>query len=273
VALAALLLLPLALAAVVERPAAGAQVLIAAHRGGALLWPENSLLAFRNALALGVDLLETDVHLTADGEVVVLHDPTLERTTTGRGPVREATLAELAAHRLRTREGTPTDEPIPTLAGLLDLLGPARAELLLEIKAGPGGQRYPGIEEKILGLVRARGLPARTVVMAFQPETVRRVRELEPTIRTALLIGRARGEPERGWPAEFVRRAREVGATHLGLNHRLLDGDVVAAARRAGIAVAAWTVNEEPEMQRVIGLGVDVLITDQPDLARRLLGR
>ena len=95
---------------------AAAQPLIAAHRGGAALWPENSLLAFGNALGLGVDFVETDVHLTSDGEVVVLHDPKLDRTTTGTGAVAERRLADLASVRLRAADGTPTDEPMPTLA-------------------------------------------------------------------------------------------------------------------------------------------------------------
>src|SRR5262249_33847703 len=89
--------------------------LIAAHRGGALLWPENSLLAFRNAIDMGADFVEFDVHLSRDGEVIVIHDPTLDRTTTGVGPVRERTLAELKSLRLKDRAGTITAEPIPTL--------------------------------------------------------------------------------------------------------------------------------------------------------------
>ena len=102
--------------AVAVSAAAGPGVQVAAHRGGALLWPENSLLAFRNALALGTDLLELDVHLTADGELVVIHDPTLERTSTGTGAVGGARLADLAGTRLRARDGAVTDEPVPTLA-------------------------------------------------------------------------------------------------------------------------------------------------------------
>src|SRR5215831_5837368 len=79
--------------------------LVAAHRGGAALWPENSLLAFRQALALGVDALEFDLHMTADGEVVVMHDATLERTTTASGRVRDVKLVDLAGARLKARNG------------------------------------------------------------------------------------------------------------------------------------------------------------------------
>jgi glycerophosphoryl diester phosphodiesterase len=136
-----------------------------------------------------------------------------------------------------------------------------------------GGRRYPGIEEKALALVRARGLLERTWVMGFQAETVRRVRELDPTARTVLLVSRGRTERERASPAEAVRLTQEAGAGWLGINHRLLDADVIAAARRAGVSVAVWTVNEEPDIRRVLGLGVDVLISDRPDLALRLAGR
>lgn len=253
--------------------AAGPATLVAAHRGGAALWPENSLLAFRSALALGVDALELDLHLTADGEVVVLHDPTLDRTSTGGGPVRDMKLADLAAVRLKARAGALTGERVPTFAQVLDLAAPTSVELVPEIKVDAKRQRYDGIEEKVLALIRARGLLARTTVQAFQVETIRRLRELEPQARTMLLVARGDVERDRARPAEAVRRARELGATDLGMNHRLIDADVMAAARAAGIRVAAWTVNEEADMRRMVGLGVDMVMSDRPDLAKRLMGR
>jgi len=253
--------------------AAGPATLVAAHRGGAALWPENSLLAFRSALALGVDALELDLHLTADGEVVVLHDATLDRTSTGGGPVRDMKLADLAAVRLKTRAGALTGERVPTFAQVLDLAAPTSVELVPEIKVDAKRQRYDGIEEKVLALIRARGLLARTTVQAFQVETIRRLRELEPQARTMLLVARGDVERDRARPAEAVRRARELGATDLGMNHRLIDADVMAAARAAGIRVAAWTVNEEADMRRMVGLGVDMVMSDRPDLAKRLMGR
>ena len=253
--------------------AAGPATLVAAHRGGAALWPENSLLAFRSALALGVDALELDLHLTADGEVVVLHDPSLDRTSTGTGAVRDLKLADLAALRLKTRDGAVTAERVPTFAQVLDLVAPTSAALLPEIKVDTNRQRYSGIEEKVVALIRARGLLARTTIQAFQVETIRRLRELEPTARTMLLVARGDVERDRARPAEAVRRARELGATDLGMNHRLIDTDVMSAARAAGIRVSAWTVNEESDIRRMVDLGVDILMSDRPDLAKRLLGR
>jgi glycerophosphoryl diester phosphodiesterase len=219
-------------------PAASAQPLFAAHRGGALLWPENSLLAYRNALALGADFLETDVHLTADGHLVVLHDPTLERTTTGRGPVRAVSLADLADVRLKAADGTVIGERVPTLMELLDLLAPSTARLLLEIKVGAGREAYPGIEEKALALVKARGLLDRVIVMAFEDAAIRRVRALDTGVRTTLLVGRGRVERARVPAAEAARWATDVGASELGIDHRLVDAAVVTAAR-AWSAIAA----------------------------------
>jgi glycerophosphoryl diester phosphodiesterase len=265
-------LVAIVLAAVVSATA-GPPVKIAAHRGGALLSPENSLQAFRNALAIGADFLELDVHLTRDGEVMVIHDPTLERTTTATGAVGAIRLADLGGSRLRAQDGAVTEEPIPTLARVLDLLRPSFAELLLEIKVDAARQAYAGIEEKTLALVNAKGLRERTVVMAFEPDTLRRVRALDAGIRTTMLVSRSRVERERATPATVVGWATEVGATSLGIDHRVVDAPLVAAARQAGLRLAAWTVNTESDIRRVLDLGVDIVISDQPDLALRLAGR
>jgi glycerophosphoryl diester phosphodiesterase len=262
------LLAVLALALVLPVAAQPARPLVAAHRGGALLWPENSLLAFTGALALGVDFLETDVHLTADGEVVVLHDPTLERTTTGTGAVRDARLADLAALRLRARDGSVTDERLPTLARLLDVLRPSGAGLLLEIKVGADRQPYPSIEDRALALVRAGGLLDRVVFMAFEAETIARVHAREPAARTLLLVSARRAGA--GGGADAVRWTVEAGASSLGLDYRAVDAATVQAARGAGVRLAAWTVNEEADITRMFGLGVDLVISDRPDLAQRL---
>lgn len=247
--------------------------LVAAHRGGAALWAENSVQAFRNAIALGVDALEFDLHMTADGEIVVLHDPTLERTTTGRGAVRDLKWADLAAVKLRGPDGTVGEERIAAFAAVLDLAAPTAVELMPEIKVDANRHRYDGIEEKVLALLRSRGLLERATVQAFQPETIRRLRLLEPRARTMFLMARGDVERMRARPGEAVPRARELGATDLGMNHRLIDADVVSAARDAGIRLSAWTVNEEADIHRMLALGVGVIVSDRPDLVKRLRGR
>src|SRR5918999_122660 len=163
----------------------------AVHRGGAALWPENSLLAFRNAIGLGARLLELDVHRTAEGEVAVIHDATLDRTTNGSGPVVAHTAAGLKPLRLRGLDGGQTDEWVPTLSEVLALAAPAGVGLLVEIKtpgppvryereqgrlrAGPG-PRYEGLERKVIEALAAAGVAGRAWIMAFNPGVLSEVR-------------------------------------------------------------------------------------------------
>lgn len=245
--------------------------LLAAHRGGAALWPENSLLAFRNAIALGADFIEFDVHLSRDGELVVIHDPTLERTTTGAGPVKDRTVAELKALRLKDRTGAVTEETVPTLDEVVAVAAQGKRRMLLEIKVDATRARYPGIEEKVLALLDRHGMAPSTVVMGFGAPTWRRVRELRPDIATCALYS-ARSLAGTSLAAELAM-LRAAGVPFIGVEHTVVDGAAVAEARKAGIGIGAWTVNDAAEMQRVIDSGAAILITDRPDLAKTLLKR
>lgn len=248
-------------------PTAAAAPAVAAHRGGALLWPENSLTAFRGALALGVDLVELDVHQTRDGEVVVLHDPTLERTTTGQGAVGALPWAALAGVTVRGTAG----EPVPRLAEVLALLRPSAVGLLLEIKTDVAGAPYPGIEERVLDRLRAAGLLARTTLMAFEWATLARLRELAPGVRLTGLLSR-RGAERLGGVAAAVARLRALGAHDLGLERTLLTAEAIEAARAGGLTIGVWTVNDPEELRRALAAGVDYVTTDRPDVALRLRG-
>ncbi|MGH7268224.1 MAG: glycerophosphodiester phosphodiesterase [Candidatus Rokuibacteriota bacterium] len=244
---------------------AAGRPLIAAHRGGALLWPENSLTAFRGALRLGAELVELDVHLTRDGEVVVIHDPTLERTTTGRGVVVDRTWAELAGVTVKGTAG----ETVPRLAEVLDLIRPSGARLLLELKVGPDRSPYPGIEGKVLRLLEERGLAARTTVMAFDWPTLERLRALSPTLRLTGLLSRRGAEALGGVRAAAERLAR-LRVDDLGIERTLLTPEAVAAARTAGLTIGVWTVNDPDELRAALQAGVDYVTTDRPDLALEL---
>ena len=252
-----------------ESPAATA---VAAHRGGAALWPENSLLAFRNAVALGADYLELDVHLTGDGEVVVIHDPTLDRTSTGRGPVKDRTLAELRALRLKDKTGAVTAEAIPTLDEVAALAAAGRRRLLLEIKVDDARARYPAIEERVLAILDRHAMAAATVVMAFEADTWRRVRALRPDVRAGALYSARALEGGPG-VAKALADAQSAGVGFVGLAQALVTPEAVAEARRAGVLLGAWTVNDADAMRRLIALPIDVLITDRPDVARDLVTR
>src|SRR2546422_3538073 len=254
------------------------------HRGGAALWPENSLLAFRNAIALGARLLEFDVHRTADAEAAVIHDPTLDRTTNGSGPVAARTAAELRGVRLKGLDGALTDEWVPTIDEVLALAGPAGVTLLVEIKTpGPAvryerrgdrgrvvpGPRYEELEKKIVGALRTAGVADRAYVMAFNPAVLAEIRALAPRQPTALLVDRQHLEGAGVPAAEAVAWATAARANFLGLHYTLCDERVVRLARRAGIAVGVFTVNDEAAMGRLVDLDVDVIITDRADLAVR----
>jgi glycerophosphoryl diester phosphodiesterase len=248
----------------------GAATLLAAHRGGAALWPENSLLAFGNAVALGADYLELDVHLSKDGHVVVIHDPTLDRTTTGRGPVKDATLDELRALTLRDQHGAVTAEALPTLDEVVAVAARAGRRLLLEIKVDPARARYPGIEERVLAVLDRHRMADATVVMAFEPDTWRRVRALRPDVVAGALYS-ARALQPGAAVARVIDEARAAGVGFVGLQHPLVTAEVATRAREAGILLGAWTVNETDAMRRVIDAGIGVLITDRPDAGRTLL--
>jgi glycerophosphoryl diester phosphodiesterase len=244
---------------------------IAAHRGGAALWPENSLLAFRNAIALGSDLLELDVHLTADGAVAVIHDATLERTTDGRGAVASMAAADLRRVRLKGPGGAATAEPVPMLDEVLETAATSTVSLLVELK-GPGtGARYEGLEERVLAAIASAGLQQRATLMAFNLDVIARVRALAPRARTTLLVDRQMVERAGARPEATVDWAVAAGVTDLGLEHTLVDERVVAGARAARLALGVWTVNDEAAMRRMQALGVDLLTTDRPDLAKRVL--
>ena len=247
--------------------------LFAAHRGGALLWPENSLLAFRNAVHLGADYLEFDVHLAGDGEVVVIHDATLDRTTTGRGPVRERTVAALKTLRLVDRTGAVLDEAIPTLDEVVATAATGKRRMLLEIKVDERRQRYPGIEEKVIAILDRHGMAASTVVMAFEPETWHRVRELRPGITAGALYSPATLRSMGSTIASQLGDAKRAGVRFVGLHQALVDAETVAAARSAGMMLGVWTVNEPDALRRFIEQRVGILITDRPDLAKALLDR
>ena len=256
-----------------------------AHRGGASQWPENSLTAFRNAIALGARILELDVHLAADGTVAVIHDATLPRTSSGTGPVAACTAADLQRARLRGPDGALTEDRVPTLAEVLALAAPAGVALLVEIKTpGPAvryerrgdrvvaapGPRYEGLERKVLDLLQGAGLAERSFVMAFNPAVLTEVRALAPAQPTTLLVDRRHVEESGARPAETVEWATEARASFLGLHYSICDAAVVEAAHRAKIGVGVFTVNDEPTMRRLAALGVDVIISDRADLVARL---
>jgi glycerophosphoryl diester phosphodiesterase len=252
--------------------------LVIAHRGGAGLWPENTLHAFEQAAALGVDVIETDVRATADGELVVIHDETLERTTDGAGRVRALTLAELkrldAGYRwspdggrsfpLRGRGLT-----VPTLREVFTTLPEMRFNI--EPK-----QAEPPIIAPLCRLIREHGMASRVMVAAFRGNVLEQFRRECPEVATSaataevagfLALQRSALAGSYGPSMQALQVPEWAGALHV------LTGDFVAAAHARNLRVHAWTVNDEDDMRRLIALGVDGVMTDYPDRLLKVLGR
>jgi glycerophosphoryl diester phosphodiesterase len=235
-------------------PVGGTRVI--AHRGGPKYAPENTLAAFQHAIAVGATMLECDVHLTRDGEVVVIHDETLERTTNGEGWVMDKTLAELRA--LDAGNG----ERVPTLKELVELAKRTGAELLVEVKSP---KLYPGIEFKVLTDLEDAGYLERCVLQSFDWDSLRRLRQLKPSARLGALYDQWQWEVS--WPAadaEYVCPPAEMV---------LLNPGLVRTAHSEGRGVFVWFAQFENELlyRYLKAFGVDGLIADDPVAARQVV--
>ncbi len=237
---------------------------VIAHRGASAEAPENTLAAFSRALELGADWVELDVRPTADRRLVAIHDATLRRTTGARGRVGRLRLEAL--QRLDAGswfDGRFRGERIPTLEDVFDLLEPAAAGLLIELKRDRHDP--PGLVELAVEAVRRSGLASRVILQSFDHALVSRIGELAPVIRTAALVDRRAADP--------AAAALAAGSQILALKWRLLRSGLVADARRRGVQVFVWTVDAPRDLERAVRLEVDGIITNQPGRLSRILAR
>lgn len=237
-----------------------------AHRGARDIAPENTLAAFQAALDAGADGIELDVTRCATGEIVVLHDDTVDRTTDGAGPVRMlpyAAVRELDAGSWF--DARFADERIPALTEVLEAVG-GRLRINIEIKGR--SWRDDGIEVEIAAMARARGLAQTVIISSFNPWALARMKRVAPELACALLYASPSLRLDAGPLAARYLLKAEALHPHL----KLVTPSYMARAQRYGLRVNAWTVNEEAEMQRLIALGVDGIITDHPARLRQLLG-
>lgn len=242
-----------------------------AHRGGAALWPENTLAAFEGAIELGFRYIETDLHLTRDGVIVCFHDETLMRTTDGVGRVRDLTLDELrrldAGYRF-TVDGVAfpfrgRGLTVPTLEETLAL----HPELRLNVEMK---QREPPMEEALWAAIDRLGARERLLVAAEHDPLVHRFRAARPgdwmptspgvrgVLRFWIGVRTGAHRLER-----YAFDALQVPVSFGGLT--VVDRAFVRAAHAHGVHVHVWTIDDEPEMRRLLDLGVDGLMTDRPD--------
>jgi glycerophosphoryl diester phosphodiesterase len=239
-------------------------VAIVSHRGGAILWPENSLLAFRGSAALAVEQLECDVHLSADGVPVVIHDARLDRTTEAAGAVAEHSASELAQLRLRGAR----EERVPLLADLAALLRPARQALQVELKPAPGRMPDPALLRQSLRVLDEAGLRSRTHIIAFEAELAAAALAAGGLGGVVWLFGRDTLRAIGAAGVVGVARAHGFGTVETEI--AALDATMLAELRRAGLRVGVWGANQAPEIRKALELRVDLMATDDPVLALRL---
>jgi len=247
------------------------RTLIVAHRGGAGLMPENTLASFRNGIAIGADFIEMDVHLTKDGVPVIIHDATIDRTTDGKGAVNSFSLAELQAFNAAAKfSGTSEKQIVPTLAQVLDLAKPSTVKLEIEIKVDASDKRYSEIEQKVLNEIATRGMLDRVKIMAFEFDTLKQIRALNPKVTTIALMttdffrGKILTQP-----AAIIEEVAPF-SDGIGVDKNFLSANLVQEAHARKLAVGVWTVDTEAEMQKFIVLGVDDITSNRPDILKKI---
>lgn len=237
-------------------------VMIIGHRGARNLWPENSIEGFRKLVAMGVEGVEFDVHQTSDDAIVVIHDPTLERTTLGSGPVGEKTAAALHAIALRD-----SNECIPSLDDVLAVLKEARLELHVEIKTDAVGNAYPGLESRVIAALERYDLMERTILTCFVPEVLETVRKVREDARVLISLDRRSAEMMGGIARAFDRIDRIPGC-FVAVEKALLAQTFEYCVSRIGPErLGAWVTNDEVDIADWMSRPIRQITTDRPDLA------
>lgn len=236
--------------------------IIIAHRGASKQAPENTMAAFRKALELGAGGIELDVHLSSDGHLVVTHDEKVDRTSNGKGLVRDKSLAELRLLDFGSWFSTEfKDEKIPELKEVLKLVAGWDGLLNIEIKNGP--IFYPGIEKAVADEVEKYKLTNRTIISSFNHYSLVEIRKINPEIKTAPLYMAGLYEP---W--EYAKR---MGACAIHPLFYSIVPEVMMGCKLSGIKVNPYTVDQPEYIKAMVTAGVDGIITNVPDIALNIV--
>ena len=243
--------------------------LVIAHRGNSAHCPENTLASFRSALEIGALFVELDVQLTADGQVVVLHDPTVDRTTDGHGPIASLSLSEArslsAGYPARFGSAFAT-ERIPTLREALELVRD-RARVMIEIKPDAVGAHVDdGIEEQTLRIVRECGAAENVAILSFDRRALERCQALAPDIVRGQLFYRAT-------PEEIVTACKATGCKVAMPEKGMLSDVVAAAIRSAGLELGVWVVDDPAELPALLRLSPFGIASNDPGALMAALAR
>ena len=229
-----------------------------AHRGASGLAPENTMAAFAKALEIGVDAVELDVQSSAEGEAVVIHDATLDRTTDRAGRIRDLSYAAIRQADAGNHFGPEfTGERVPLLSEALDLVCRS-AVVVVEIK---DRRAIPAVVSAIDRTDTAQNV----VVISFHPLTLLEFRSLQLRIPAGFLSGDRQADSSRAKALECVHRANEHGAGLLDVVHGMIDQEFAYEVRRRGMALWTWTVDEVEQMRQLVALGVQGITSNYPD--------
>lgn len=230
-------------------------MLIYAHRGYSSIYPENTLSAFKAAIDSGADGIETDIHLTRDGVIVITHDENIKRVSDGEGMVKDMTYEELLTYDFGSwKDERFKGEKIPTLSELLDLIEGTDMVLNIEIKMG--FTMYPGIEEKTLAMVTERGLLDRVIFSSFNHYSMAKVKQLNPLAKVAPLYSEGIFEP--------FNYAKTFEAYAIHPSKAVIFKPIVEGCHQLKIKVNVWTVDEIETAKKLEEMGVDAVITNKP---------
>jgi glycerophosphoryl diester phosphodiesterase len=227
--------------------------LIIAHRGASAVAPENTMAAFREAIAAGADGIEFDVRLTRDSVPVIIHDSTLRRTTGLSHRIADLTLSELE----NLNVGVPSLEELLTLFESNDLL------LNLEMKSDSASE-HTALAEACCRLINEHSLKERVIVSCFDLAVIKVVKGIDSEIKTAALFEPSLSNLSTLSNERMINQAIAVGASALALHHRLTRKELIDKAKLLGWSVAVWTVDDPAWIERARSIGVDALITNNP---------
>jgi glycerophosphoryl diester phosphodiesterase len=245
------------------------QALIIGHRGAMGYAPENTIVSFEEAIRRGADWIELDVQLSADGEVVVMHDTSVDRTTNGQGLIRDLPWKKIKGFDAGAWYGNEySHQYVPSLTDVISRFRNKKTArhhplgVVIELKTirGSGGS----LADAVVALLKKEDFTERVIVISFDAVALQEVRAADKHLPTGFLYSEEKDKS----PVDF---AKEIGAQAIFPRKTCLTTRLVASAHKVGLSVATWTANTKTEMKRIMACGVDAIATNYPDRLRSLL--
>lgn len=239
---------------------------VIAHRGASGYYPENTVLAFKKALEIGVDGLELDVHKSKDGELIVIHDEDIQRTFSGKGQVLDKTLKDLKKYKCRNFEFKNNIEcTIPTLREVIELI--KDENILINIEAKTDVIQYD-LENDIIDLIEEYDIKDKILISSFNHKSIIKLKNIDDSINYGALYW----SEEDYYPEDnIINYSKKIGVYSINVSNSLVNKEMVELAHRENMKVLVYTVNTPIEMRKMIAYNVDGVFTDYPELMKEIL--